>query len=117
MPLVNIVGMIEINRTFFTKSVFVFSEKNKDYLAVFFGIKKLYDEYDLLYPKTVVTDADNAEIKVLKRIFPNTNHILCIFYANNNILAKIKPKIKTKFNRENTYNSNNKKKKEKNNNI
>ena len=64
------------------------------------------------YPETVVTDTNNAEIKVLKRIFPNTNHILCIFHVNNNILAKRKPKIKAEFNRENRYNSDDKKKRE-----
>ena len=60
---------------------------------------------DLPYPETIITDADSAEIKALKRIFPNTNHILCIFHVNNNILAKIKSKIKTEFNRENGYDS------------
>jgi len=69
MVFVNIVGMTGITRIFFVGSVFVFGEKHKDYLAVFSGIKKLYDEYDLLYPETVVTDTDSAEIKVLKRIF------------------------------------------------
>src|SRR6266498_4656283 len=106
MVFVNIVGMTGITRIFFVGSVFVFGEKHKDYLAVFSGIKKLYDEYDLLYPETVVTDTDSAEIKFLKHIFPNTNHIFCIFHVNNNILAKIKSKIKTEFNRENGYNNN-----------
>ncbi|SRR6266498_1162295 len=94
MPLVNIVGMTGINRIFFVGSVFVSSEKDKDYFAIFSGIKKLYDEYDLSYPETVVTDTDSVEIKTLKRIFLNTNYIFCMFHVNNNILAKIKFKIK-----------------------
>src|SRR6266536_5126900 len=98
--------MVGINRIFFTENVFVFSKKDKNYLAVFSDIKKLYDEYDLLYPATIVIDTDSAEIKALKRIFLNTNHILYIFHVNNNILAKIKPKIKVEFNRKNKYNNN-----------
>jgi len=73
----------------------------------------------LLYPETVVTDTNSAEIKILKRIFSNTNHIPCIFHVNNNILSKIKPKIKVEFNRENRYNSDDEKeeKEEEENNI
>ena len=48
-----------------------------------------------------ITDSYKAEIKTLKKIFPEINHILCIFYINNNILVKLKSKIKTEYNREN----------------
>ncbi len=48
-----------------------------------------------------------AEIKVLKKIFSEVNYIFCISHINNNILVKLKPKIKVEYNRENGLNNNN----------
>ena len=61
----------------------------------------------MLYPLTFVTNTCKAEIKILKKIFPEINYILYIFHINNNILVKLKPKIKTEYNRENGLNSDN----------
>ena len=58
------------------------------------------------YPETIVININSAEIKTLKDFFLNTNYIFYIFHVNNNILAKIKPKIKVEFNRKNKYNNN-----------
>jgi len=68
----------------------------------------------LLYPVTFITDSYKIEIKVLKKIFPKINYILYIFHINNNILVKLKFKIKIKYNRENglTSDNNNNNKKE-----
>src|SRR6266536_6056547 len=62
MPLVNIIGMTGMNRSFFDGSMFISGEKEKDYKLVFFAIRKLYDVYELPYSKTFVTDAYAAEI-------------------------------------------------------
>ena len=68
---------------------------------VFSGLKMLYDFWKLLYPVIFITNSCEVEIKVLRKIFPEANHILCIFYINNNILVKLKSKIKIEYNREN----------------
>ena len=107
MPFVNIIGMIGINRNFYTASVFLTAEKENDYVMVFSNFKDLYDFWRLLYPLTFVTDTCEAEIKALKKIFPVVNYIFCIFYINNNILVKLKSKIKMEYNRENGLNSDN----------
>ena len=101
MPLVSIVGMTGQNRLFFAGSMFIPGEKEKDYKLVFYTIRKMYDNYEILYPLIFITDAYPAEIAAMKYIFPNINHILCIWHINCNILAKLKPLIKTQFNREN----------------
>jgi len=108
MPLVNIIKMIKINRNFYAASVFFTGEKENDYNMIFLNLKDLYDFWKLLYPLIFVTDACEAEIKVLKKIFPEVNHIFCIFHINNNILVKLKFKIKAEYNRENGLNSDNK---------
>jgi len=107
MPLVNIIKITGMNRNFYTTSVFLAGEKENDYDMIFSDLKDLYDFWKLLYPLIFVTDACEAEIKALKKIFPEANHILCIFHINNNILVKLKPKIKTKYNRENDLNNDN----------
>ncbi len=105
MPLVNIIRMIEINRNFYITSVFLAGEKENDYDIVFSDFKNLYDFWKLLYPLIFVTDTCEGEIKALKKIFSKVNYILYIFHINNNILVKLKPKIKAEYNSENGLNS------------
>ena len=69
MPLVNIIRIIRMNRNFYTASVFLAGEKENDYNIVFLDFKDLYDFWKLLYPLTFVTNACEAEIKILKMIF------------------------------------------------
>ncbi len=93
-------------------SVFLTGEKEENYDIIFSNLKILYDFWKLLYPVTFITDSYKTEIKALKKIFPEANHILYIFYINNNILVKLKPKIKIKYNRENGLTNNNNNNKE-----
>src|SRR6266536_1961390 len=104
MPLVNIVGMTDQNRSFFVGSMFIPGEKEKDYKLIFYAIRKMYDNYGILYLLIFITDACPAEIAAIKCIFPNINYILCIWHINCNILVKLKPLIKAQFDRENGNN-------------
>ena len=105
MFLINIIRMTGMNQNFYAASVFIAGEKEEDYNMMFSGIQMLYDFFKIPYPSTFVTDSCEAEIKALRKIFPKTNHILYIFHINNNILVKLKPKIKTEYNRENDLDS------------
>ncbi len=107
IPLINIIGMIGINQNFYAASVFIAGEKKEDYNIMFLGIQMLYDFFKILYSLIFVTDSCEIEIKVLRKIFFKANHILCIFYINNNILVKLKSKIKAEYNRENDLRSDN----------
>ncbi len=107
MPLINIIKITDINRNFYAVSVFLAGEKKEDYDIIFLDFKILYDFQKLLYPVTFIADFYKIEIKALKKIFPKTNHILCIFHINNNIFMKLKPKIKIEYNRENDLANNN----------
>ncbi len=104
IPLINIIGMTAQNRSFFTKNIFIPDEKEKNYKLIFYTIRKIYDNYGILYPSTFITDTCPAEIAAIKYIFPNINHILCIWHINYNILTKLKPLIKAQFDRENGNN-------------
>ncbi len=107
MPLINVIRMTDTNRNFFTRSMFIPDERYEDYILIFFTIRKLYNVYKLRYPSIFVINIYPAEIAAIKRVFPNINHILCIWHINCNILAKLKWLIKTQFNRENSKNINN----------
>ncbi len=102
MLLVNIVGMTDQNRLFFIKNMFIPGEKEKDYKLVFYTIRKMYDNYGIPYLLIFIIDVYPAEIAAMKCIFFNIKHILCIWYINCNILAKLKPLIKAQFDRENS---------------
>ena len=93
--------MTGMNQNFYATSVFIAGEKKEDYNIVFLNIQMLYDFFKIPYPSTFVTDSCETKIKTLKKIFPKANHILYIFHINNNILVKLKSKIKAEYNREN----------------
>ncbi len=99
--------MTGMNRNFYAANIFLTDEKKKNYDRVFSGSKILYDFQKLLYPVTFITDSYKVEIKALKKIFSEANYILYIFYINNNILVKLKFKIKIEYNRENGLASDN----------
>ena len=109
MPLVNIIEMTEINGNFYTASVFLTGEKKNNYNIIFLNFKDLYDFWKLLYSLIFVTDIYKAEVKTLEKKFLKANYILCIFHINNNILVKLKSKIKVEYNRENGLNNDNEK--------
>src|SRR6266511_2009796 len=85
IPLINIIKMTGTNRNFFTKSIFIPGERYEDYILVFFTIRKLYDVYKLRYLLIFITDTCPAEIAAIERVFPDINHILCIWHINCNI--------------------------------
>ena len=105
IPLVNVIGMTGMNQNFYAASVFIAGEKEEDYNMMFSGIQMLYDFFKILYLSIFVTDSCEVEIKALKKIFSKINHILCIFHIDNNILMKLKSKIKAEYNRENGLDS------------
>jgi hypothetical protein len=60
MPLLNIVGMISNNMSFFAASVFLFSEIDTNFEWAFKQLKKVYDVHDLPYPKVILINADGC---------------------------------------------------------
>jgi hypothetical protein len=97
MPLVNIVGITSFNRSFYAASVFMASETEDDFIFMFEAFKRMYDEKSLLYPKSFVSDGDPAQIKAMQQVFPGVNYILCIWYINGNIYARILPLFRAEF--------------------
>jgi hypothetical protein len=59
MPLVNIVGIIPINKSFYAKSCFMAGETYPDFVYFFENIKREYDEMGLQYLKIFVFNGDS----------------------------------------------------------
>jgi hypothetical protein len=78
MSLINIIGITPYNKSFFAGSAFILSERVLDFEYVFKTIKKVYNIVKLSYPIIFVTDRDPHVITAMHRVFPETNHILCI---------------------------------------
>ncbi len=70
--------MTGMNRSFFDGNIFISGEKKKIYKFIFFAIRKLYDIYELPYPKIFATDVYAVEIAAIKYIFLRINYILYI---------------------------------------
>ena len=59
-------------------------------------LEMIYLEVTSLYhPTTMVTDADNALIPALSTVFPRTNHLLCIWHLQKDVLVYIKNEVYT----------------------
>jgi hypothetical protein len=65
MPLINIVGITPLNRSFYAASVFMASEIENDFIFIFKALKRMYDKKSLSYPKLFVSDGNPAQIKAM----------------------------------------------------
>jgi len=50
-----------------------------------------------VYPKVIFTDSDPSMIQSIKEIYPNTQHLLCIFHIDLNLRKKLKGKLGNQF--------------------
>jgi MULE transposase domain/FAR1 DNA-binding domain len=50
-----------------------------------------------VYPGVIFTDSDPSMIQSIKEIYPDTQHLLCIFHIDLNLRKKLKGKLGNKF--------------------
>ena len=50
-----------------------------------------------VYPGVIFTDSDPSMIHAIKEIYPNTQHLLCIFHIDLNLRKKLKGKLGKQF--------------------
>ena len=68
--------------------MFLLSEKEADYTWVVNYLRALMAENKIKEPYSIVIDWELALIRALKAQFPNSQHLLCCWYININVLAK-----------------------------
>lgn len=92
MPLVNIIGVDNLAsengdispRSFFIASAAVSDEKGMSYTWVLESLQSAIFMDNSIRPGLFVTDDDKALRASLKKIYPDSPHILCAWHINNN---------------------------------
>ena len=96
MPLLIVSGQTSLHTNFYVAFCFMASETTADYTWVLSHLKALYLQLELPDPVVIVTDMERALMSAIDQTFPNTNHLLCIWHINNNIVASCKKSFDTK---------------------
>ena len=87
IPLLVMVGISCLNTTYLGFT-FLAEKKEEDYKWALEQVRKIYRDFTILRPETVVTDRDIALLNALDSIFPESGTILCTWHINKNVLAK-----------------------------
>jgi hypothetical protein len=103
MPLLNICGVTGNNMTPQIAMAFLSGEKEVDYGWAMDCFQQLLNEYGIDHPKCFVTDRELALMNTLDRTYPSSDHILCRWHVNMNVVAKCKKHFKTKESFEEFY--------------
>lgn len=88
MPMMDIVGVTPINKTFFVGFGFVKDEKEPSLTFLLRNLRDIYRNLNLPDPRTFLIDKDEALMNSIKAVFPSTDFMLCLWHVNKNILAK-----------------------------
>ena len=93
MPLLDIVGVDGMNKTFTIGLCFLDQETEEDYDWALERLKGLYKKN--IFPSVVATDCDEALLKAVAKTFPGTKTVLCFWHIAKNVLANNKDKFET----------------------
>lgn len=90
MPLLIIIGQTALNGNFYVAFCFMANEAKEDYFWVLVQLLTLYTRLGLPMPIVIITDMEMALMKAIAEIFLITNHLLCVWHINNNVLVNCK---------------------------
>ena len=88
MPLLDVVGMTSFNTTFFSCFAFLKSEEKEDYEWALTRVARLFDGIET--PNVIVTDRELVLTNALETTFPDTQHLLCVWHVEKNVLSHFK---------------------------
>lgn len=95
MPLLSIVGVSNLWRTFHIALAFVPRETQSDFVWALNCLTELYTEDTM--PKVIVTDRDLALGNAIDEVFGSTvDHLLCRWHINKDVTAKISKLVRKK---------------------
>ncbi len=95
MPLVNVLGVDNMGKSFSVAFAFLDSEVEENYLAVVRKISSLFKPG--LFPSIIGTDCELALIHAIELTFPaiRTKRFLCYWHISKNVLVNCKGKFPT----------------------
>lgn len=86
--LLNVVGTTCLNTTFYSAFGFLLQERIEDFIWFLRILQTLYRQLDLEDLKIIVTDRDSALMAAIRKIFPHTENLLCLWRINKCVQAK-----------------------------
>jgi MULE transposase domain len=85
LPLINICTMTATGQTLLIGQAFVTYEEISDYEWLLKWYKKLCNDRQIPHPITFVTDKAGGMLGALPLVFPQANHLLCIWHINKDV--------------------------------
>lgn len=95
LPLLEIIGVIYAEKTYYVGFAFQESIKEKNVtwdLDVCWTMFK--DKEDT--PKVIITDRDTALMNSVSKVFPTSYTLLCRYHITKNVSSQVKPAVGTK---------------------
>ena len=90
MALLNICAITGANKVVQIGLVFLRRETEADYNWALDYMRKIMAQNSIEEPASIVTDRELALIKSLNKQFPSSQHLLCRWHVNMNVLARTK---------------------------
>ncbi|XP_022027110.1 protein FAR-RED ELONGATED HYPOCOTYL 3-like [Helianthus annuus] len=93
LPFFEIVGVTSTNKTFSIAFAFINKEKANNYIWALTRLQLTIN--DSFCPRVIVTDRDLALMKACAEVFPQSNHLLCRWHIQNDIIKHCRPRIRS----------------------
>ncbi|CDM28338.1 Probable transposable element [Penicillium roqueforti FM164] len=87
LPLLAIVGFAATGSTFHIGFAFMKNEKQDTYELILDRLAEAYESLGLKYPPTILTNKEEALMKAIEAIFPDTKNMICIWHINICLLS------------------------------
>ena len=85
IPLMVITGVTAMNTSYYVAFAFMKDETVSGFKWMLEQLKLLYNELDIPYPDVLLTDCDKHLMTASLRVFPDADHIICIWHVDNNV--------------------------------
>ena len=89
MRLLHVVGVTSLNTSFSFCFVFLMEEKEADSIWAFQKIKS-HVFVNGIAPVTMVTDRELTLTNAIRRVFPKSKNLLCVWHINKNLASHCK---------------------------
>ena len=98
MPLLIISGQTALHTNFYVAFCFMIKEATSDYTWVLTQLRSVYRAMELPNPTIIVTDMERGLMTAIEDVFlsSTTNHLLCLWHINNNVIVNCKKHFDTK---------------------
>ena len=103
LPLLIITGINALGGSFYVAFCFLAGEQFEDYFWALQQYRDMCIELDVHDPIINITDREESLINAHHEVFPDSEHMLCVWHINRNVVANCKPFFYTKENWEEFY--------------